>query len=633
MRRLQEMKRNKLNFLISLLLLTLLLFFSIYFVSVRSSFPAIEQDNRNSLTILNGTGTEKVPKFNFIPHAPIFIKNDGNFSDYGLPGLGTPEDPYRIENYYITSTEFNGIHIADTTSYFKIQNCFIEVGDNRGIRIKNVGINRTIIDNNTINANYGIVILSSSESNITDNYCIGSETGVRIYNSDFSYIATNTFSGFSGLAGIQIDESDNCLIEKNICEDNFHGILVSISSSNTILNNTCRNSTATEINIYMSPSTTITDNICKNSIKHGLWLFYSVSSIVENNLLYNSDLKIDDDLIGYSSLIVQNNMVNGKKIGFFMDEKDIELNTPEYGKLILVNCTNMNISNQNFSGLSFEGISVFSCNGLLIENNFLDDIGYFGVWAFETPDLKIINNHFSTGHTYSRAIRLDTCDQALIMYNNFTDNSVAISIDESDSNLISTNVFENSTDSSISVRSSNSTIIYNNICDNQYLDDLEGVGIYLYDSNFTQIEQNICYDFYEYGIQLRDSCFAEITDNLIQNNFQYGIHINTNSINNSIHHNTFHNNNPSGVSQAYDDGFNNTWFDSISLEGNYWSDYSGTGIYSIEGSAGSTDSYPLNDPSIPIIPEFIVQKTIRFNLLLIPFLCFMVISFRRKKSM
>jgi parallel beta-helix repeat protein len=50
-----------------------------------------------------------------------------------------------------------------------------------------------------------------------------------------------------------------------------------------------------------------------------------------------------------------------------------------------------------------------------------------------------------------------------------------------------------------------------------------------------------------------------------------------------------------------DSGTNNLWDDGVS-QGNYWSDYPGTGWYSISGPAGSIDHYPqLYDPIVPMI--------------------------------
>jgi parallel beta-helix repeat protein len=49
-----------------------------------------------------------------------------------------------------------------------------------------------------------------------------------------------------------------------------------------------------------------------------------------------------------------------------------------------------------------------------------------------------------------------------------------------------------------------------------------------------------------------------------------------------------------GIGQATDDGSANFWDDGIS-EGNHWSNYNGSGVYQIDGSAGSVDNYPVLD--------------------------------------
>ena len=64
-----------------------------------------------------------------------------------------------------------------------------------------------------------------------------------------------------------------------------------------------------------------------------------------------------------------------------------------------------------------------------------------------------------------------------------------------------------------------------------------------------------------------------------------------------IHHNALIDNYLDGTSQARDsselDDIENIWYDEILLEGNYWSDWV-SGVYYIDGSAGSVDPYPLS---------------------------------------
>jgi nitrous oxidase accessory protein NosD len=122
-----------------------------------------------------------------------------------------------------------------------------------------------------------------------------------------------------------------------------------------------------------------------------------------------------------------------------------------------------------------------------------------------------------------------------------------------------------------------------------------------------------------YGIELQQVLLTNITGNhIIQNELGvlvfYNCEVNTISFNiflknkdnainlgrssniNFIHHNSFFYNNENSTSQAYDSGSGNYWYDTLTLEGNYWSDWNQTNGYLISGSSGSIDPYPLLEP-------------------------------------
>ena len=48
----------------------------------------------------------------------------------------------------------------------------------------------------------------------------------------------------------------------------------------------------------------------------------------------------------------------------------------------------------------------------------------------------------------------------------------------------------------------------------------------------------------------------------------------------------------------------NYWFDNITKEGNFWSDWSGIGNYSIDGPANSEDPYCLNENPLELLLSF-----------------------------
>ncbi|MCG3224152.1 MAG: right-handed parallel beta-helix repeat-containing protein [Candidatus Heimdallarchaeota archaeon] len=135
-------------------------------------------------------------------------------------------------------------------------------------------------------------------------------------------------------------------------------------------------------------------------------------------------------------------------------------------------------------------------------------------------------------------------------------------------------------------------------------------GIYIGDvaDGTAIVINNICNNN-NIGISLDNSDFCILSYNLLQENENYGVHLFSNSDNNIIHHNTFVDNNLGGTSQAFNYGSANTWYDVETLEGNWWSDWSGTGSYSIDGPSGSIDPYPLNESVIDNDSPLIVDIT------------------------
>ncbi len=145
----------------------------------------------------------------------------------------------------------------------------------------------------------------------------------------------------------------------------------------------------------------------------------------------------------------------------------------------------------------------------------------------------------------------------------------------------------------------NGGVITENTCMNS------GQGIRTIYANFISISENKISNCVFQGINIHHSHFNNITYNVIKNCTDFSVAlVGSITFNNSVHHNNFINNakketyNIDGelsglmTSQAYDDGFLNTWYEEKTKTGNQWSDYSGEGPYTIDGSALSVDKYP-----------------------------------------
>ena len=169
-----------------------------------------------------------------------------------------------------------------------------------------------------------------------------------------------------------------------------------------------------------------------------------------------------------------------------------------------------------------------------------------------------------------------------------------------------------------------SAIIRNNTCQSTAMD---GGGIVFDSSKNSQIVNNTCCDFMQgihfnyvqdclienntflrnkyQGINIRYSSSNQIINNTIQDTQQFGIVIvGRTSSYNSVYHNCLINNSIAEeydidgerfgtiTSQGYDEGVHNMWYNESLKEGNRWSDYSGSGSYSIDGPSGFMDIYP-----------------------------------------
>ena len=135
-------------------------------------------------------------------------------------------------------------------------------------------------------------------------------------------------------------------------------------------------------------------------------------------------------------------------------------------------------------------------------------------------------------------------------------------------------------------------IMTGNICANN-----TGTGINLYRTqnltlSFNTISEN------SYGLGFTDCNSVVISYNKFLKNDQYAIYLrDAGSTNTTIHHNSFIDNYLEWYSQAYGGGTNILWYDINTNEGNYWSNWSGSGSYQIAGST-LVDPYPLIDPPI-----------------------------------
>ncbi len=260
-------------------------------------------------------------------------------------------------------------------------------------------------------------------------------------------------------------------------------------------------------------------------------------------------------------------------------------------------------------------------NPYRIENYIIDTYKLFGILVVNTTKHVIVCNnsvsarytalkaefnapgsisfHNNTGHNSTIGMCVKYTAEITVQSNTYFDNEYGMTFSSVHYLKIENNtVFDNVKGVNLENNNSYSSFRYNNLWGNEET-------LIILNTRDVLIENNTVRNN-DLGIILRTmnsnipTVNCTIIYNLLENNTGYGVTIpafyeHRWSQNNSIHHNTFANNNADGKKQALDDGINNEWDDGKSA-GNYWSDWWGIGSYDIRGLAKSKDNYPLNDP-------------------------------------
>lgn len=152
--------------------------------------------------------SESPPIHTYAHVSPIYIDNtaENNWAwakdEYNLPGSGTEDDPYIIQNFIIDgggSAVGSCISIQNSDVYFRIENCKLHGsgfgGLDAAIRFRNTD-NGEIIDNDISQTRYGcygIYLWRSNGNDIRNNILVENIFGIIISNSNDNAMIENTF--------------------------------------------------------------------------------------------------------------------------------------------------------------------------------------------------------------------------------------------------------------------------------------------------------------------------------------------------------------------------------------------------------------------------------------------------------
>ncbi len=326
----------------------------------------------------------------------------------------------------------------------------------------------------------------------------------------------------------------------------------------------------------------------------GLWIEYASNSIIANNTFsaYGIRVYLDDSssLSDCLSYVVYNNTVGGKEIGWFENQEDLVFSNSDYQQLCFVNCTNITVKYQQTSGLTilkhFVGISLFYCQNANISENTC------GIEAVHGENINVLNNYFT-----DTGMRISCVTAVNVENNHYKDGFFNAYLYQVFSGHINNNSF------GFNEYLHGLYIVLSHDCtiENNYIVNNGESGLSLYYCSSLTIRNNEIYDSERNGLYLRETDNCQFYHNVFARyatadyGTYYGISVQENSAGNSFYSNIVVNNKHTSAPEAIDNGVDNYWYNTSSNSGNYWYDWSESGSYDIDGTAGASDPYPLID--------------------------------------
>jgi len=510
---------------------------------------------------------------------PIVIDSDDDFLTGGWLGNGTEEAPYIISGLEITQTSLPCVSISNTSAYFVITDCVlrgpnassfvggeIEPSQYSGC-VEFMSVEGGAVTRCTLSG-FGSAVLIESCLGTDLSLCTFTDCfyGIRIHDSSDIIVRNCTFGRAEGPP-----------------EKNYHGILVEQSNNCCLKNNVVTGGFLVHNYDYL------------NLLHAGATIIDSEECAMIQNRFVSSGIRV----VGFPSVTLDNNTVNGLPVALLDSLVDCEVDASEYGQLLLTDCENVTVSGGRFNKTAC-GVAFISCVSCSVRATTVGG---------------------STG-----GFLLDGCSDCRIANSTVKDSAIACSLWGSTNCSVEDTSFVNNV---IGVEATDSPRTKIGCCT---MSENSRSGVWLYGCRDSQVKCNTIarFSLAKAGFQTAGSCagdsryasralvpdaysslyLSESNSSLITSNafsgFLFGLTLQSSGctvVNNTISHcswgiavrgsgnRIYSNTLRENEHNAFDDVPGNLWDDGISV-GNSWDDYTGIGFYQIEGSAGAVDRFP-----------------------------------------
>ncbi len=559
-------------------------FYGIYLDS--SNFTTVERNNcslneRYGITL--GSYSSEYASHNYISNN--LMQDNGNYGIIMHSGINNT-----IYNNSVSESGYDGIYLYEWVNNSIIEDNTLFNNNLRGIRVENAD-NISIINNYIFNnSNSGIDLSSSFNCNIIDN---------KITNNDYY--------------GIELHNSDDNIIRSNELAKNFpigSSQAVDDGSNNTFNFNYWDDWITPDVNgDHIVDQPYLIDGSSNNLDPYPLVYPFQISMhdpifIDGNDALatFISDEGLSGEGTYSSPYIIENFFINASTA------HGIEIRSTD-AYLTIRDCTIED-------GRSTAGISLYYASNVNISNNNVNNNSY-GICLESSSHNMLAGNTASYNDDHGIMLRVSSNHNTLAGNTASYNKQIGIYLESSSHNTLSANnaSYNNYEGIHLWGSSNNNTLAENNASYNTQR------GIFLWDSSTNTLVRNTAsYNNYT-GIWLSSSSNNNtLAGNTASYNEDDGIHLSSSSNHNTLAGNTASYNNWDGIylqqssynntinfnaiygntiSQAYDDGQNNTF------SFNYWDDWTSPdnnndGVvdspYQIDGSSNNQDPYPLVNP-------------------------------------
>lgn len=315
-------------------------------------------------------------------------------------------------------------------------NCIVEALDTNksvfNILADGVRLEGFTIKNANCRVCAGVLLNNSSNSAIANCIITNSSMGVCLIRS--SNISVRQVNATNDIWGFVLWMSNSSKIVRNVAMNNAKGaILLYRSHSNTILTNDVYNNSFGGIRIFECSNNIVSGNEIKNC-GSGIYFHNSVKSAASNNILSKNDLGIKIE--NCNKLLISGNIVTGNT-GML----------EEVGKgIFCINSSDIVMVN-NKIGFNRQGIHCTSSLSLIIANNLIENNDNQGISLGNTMFSLISGNYIKNNGWDGIVIHSSSNNNEIknnVIYNNGIKMGGGMGIENSSSNLIYNNIFNNS---------------------------------------------------------------------------------------------------------------------------------------------------------------------------------------------